>query len=59
VVALTIVSILGLTIFELNNSAKQNPFYRSPSTMLLEAFYVGNGGWNDVNKLVREVQQTQ
>lgn len=56
VVALTIVSILAVTVYELNNSARQNPFYRSPSTMLLEAFYVGNGGWNNVDKLVQEVQ---
>ncbi|MHC1740398.1 MAG: ATP-binding protein [Anaerolineaceae bacterium] len=57
VVGLTIVSILAITIIEINSSARQNPFYRSPSTMLLEAFYVGNSGWNNVDKLVQEVQQ--
>lgn len=57
VVALTIVTILGFTIFEINSSARQNPFYRSPSTMLLEAFYVGNGGWNNVDKLVQQAQK--
>ena len=57
VVVITIISILGITIYEINNSARQNPFYRSPSTMLLEAFYVGNGGWNNVDKLVQEAQK--
>lgn len=57
VVGITIIGILAVTIFEINNSARQNPFYRSPSTMLLEAFYVGNGGWNNVDKLVQEVQK--
>ena len=54
VVGITLISILGITILEINKSAKQNPFYRSPSSMLLEAFYVGNGGWNNVDKLVAE-----
>lgn len=54
VVSITLISILGLTIVEINSSARQNPFYRSPSLMLLEAFYVGNGGWNNVDKLVAE-----
>jgi signal transduction histidine kinase len=57
VVLLTIISILGITIYEINSSARQNPFYRSPSTMLLEAFYIGNNGWNNVNKLVQEAQK--
>jgi len=57
VVGITIISILAITILEINNSAKQNPFYQSPSTMLLEAFYIGNGGWNNVDKLVQEVQK--
>ena len=59
VVGITLISILGLTILEINNSAKQNPFYRSPSTMLLEAFYLGNGGWNNVDKLVREAAKPE
>jgi signal transduction histidine kinase len=58
VVGLTIISILAITIFEINNSARQNPFYRSPSTLLLEAFYAGNGGWNNVDKFVQEVQRS-
>ena len=59
VVGITLISILGLTILEINNSAKQNPFYRSPSTMLLEAFYVGNGGWNNVDRLVQEAAKPE
>lgn len=56
VVGLTLISILSTTILEINNSAKQNPFYRSPSTMLLEAFYIGNGGWNNVDRLISEAE---
>ena len=57
VVVITVISILAITTYEINNSAKENPFYRSPSTMLLEAFYLGNGSWNGVNDLIAEVQR--
>ena len=59
VVVLTVLSILAITAYEINSSARQNPFYRSPSTLLLEAFYVGNGGWTNVNKLVTEVKRPE
>ena len=56
VVVLTVLSILAITTYEINSSAKANPFYRSPSTMLLEAFYIGNGSWNNLDKLLTETQ---
>lgn len=56
VVILTVISLLAITVYELNNKAKSNPFYRSPSTMLLEAFYIGNGGWNNIDRLVNSSQ---
>ncbi len=58
VVVLTVISLLALTVYELNNKAKSNPFYRSPSTMLLEAFYIGNGGWSGIDRLVNSSQST-
>lgn len=56
VVILTVFSLLALTVYELNNKANSNPFYRSPSTMLLEAFYIGNGGWSNIDRLVNSSQ---
>ncbi|MEA5077659.1 MAG: ATP-binding protein [Anaerolineaceae bacterium] len=56
VVILTVISLLALTVYELNNKTKSNPFYKSPSTMLLEAFYIGNGGWSNIDRLVNASQ---
>lgn len=52
VVVLTVISLLALTVYELNNKTQSNPFYRSPSTMLLEAYYIGHGSWSDLDTLV-------
>jgi hypothetical protein len=52
VVVLTVISLLAITTYELNNKTKDNPFYKSPSTMLLEAFYIGNGSWQNIDRLV-------
>lgn len=58
VVILTVISLLALTVYELNNKTQSNPFYKSPSTMLLEAFYIGNGGWSNIDRLVNNSQST-
>lgn len=52
VVILTVISLLALTVYELNNKTQSNPFYRSPSTMLLEAYYIGHGSWSNLDTLV-------
>lgn len=56
VVVLMVLGILSTTTFELNNKAKGNPFYRSPSAMLLEAYYIGHGSWEGVGNLVTNVE---
>lgn len=56
VVILMVLSLLAITTYEINNKAKDNPFYRSPSTMLLEAFYIGNGSWANIDKLIYSSQ---
>jgi hypothetical protein len=56
VVVLTVISLLAITVYELNNKAKSNPFYKSPSTMLLEAYYIGNGSWSNIDRLVNSSQ---
>jgi len=52
VVLLTVIGLMAITTYELNNKTKDNPFYKSPSTMLLEAFYIGNGSWQNIDRLV-------
>lgn len=59
VVVLMVLGILSTTTFELNNKAKKNPFYRSPSAMLLEAYYIGHGSWDGVGVLVSNVDNPE
>jgi signal transduction histidine kinase len=59
VVVLMVLGILSTTTYELNNKAKGNPFYRSPSGMLLEAYYIGHGSWDGVGVLVSNVENPE
>lgn len=54
VTAITIVALIGATIFEISQNTGRNPFYRSPSATVLEAYYLGHGSWDGIEKLVRE-----
>jgi signal transduction histidine kinase len=56
VVVIMVLAILSTTTYEINNKAKGNPFYRSPSSMLLEAYYIGRGSWDGLDQLVSDVQ---
>jgi signal transduction histidine kinase len=56
VVLLMLTGLLVTTTYEINNKANQNPFYRSPSSMLLQAYYVGHGSWDGVDQLVVDVE---
>jgi signal transduction histidine kinase len=56
VVVIMVLTILSTTTYELNNRAKGNPFYRSPSSMLLEAYYLGHGSWDGVAQLVNDTE---
>jgi len=46
-----IVVVLGSTLYEISSRSSQNPFYRSPSATILEAYYLGHGSWEGVNSL--------
>ena len=59
VVALMLMGLLATTTYEINNKANENPFYRSPSSMLLQAYYVGHGSWEGVDQLVVDVENPE
>lgn len=52
VVALTILVLIGTTIYELSTNTGQNPFYRSPNATILEAYYLGHGSWDGIDTLI-------
>jgi signal transduction histidine kinase len=52
-VAITIVVLIGTTLYELSNNTGQNPFYKSPNATILEAYYIGHGSWDGVESLIR------
>ena len=51
VTSVLIVVLLGSTLYELSSKAGRNPFYRSPSATILEAYYLGHGNWEGVTRL--------
>lgn len=51
VTSLLIVVLMGSTLYELSSNANRNPFYRSPSATILEAYYLGHGNWNGLESL--------
>ena len=59
VVVLMVTGLLVTTTYEINNKANENPFYRSPSSMLLEAYYMGHGSWEGVDQLVVDVENPE
>ena len=53
VTGLTIVVLVGSTIYEISSNTARNPFYKSPSATILEAYYLGHGSWEGVEQLVQ------
>jgi len=51
VTSFLIVVLLGSTLYEISSNADRNPFYRSPSATVLEAYYLGHGNWNGLENL--------
>lgn len=51
VTSFLIVVLMGSTLYELSSNANRNPFYRSPSATILEAYYLGHGNWNGLENL--------
>jgi two-component system, OmpR family, sensor histidine kinase BaeS len=54
VTAVTIVALVGTTVFEISQNTGRNPFYKSPSATVLEAYYLGHGSWDGILALVQQ-----
>jgi signal transduction histidine kinase len=52
VVVVTILVLIGTTLYELSTKTGQNPFYRSPNATILEAYYIGHGSWDGIESLI-------
>ena len=53
VVAITILGLIGTTVYEISSNTGQNPFYKSPNATILEAYYIGHGSWDGIDALIR------
>jgi signal transduction histidine kinase len=54
VVAILVVSMIGVTIFSILQNGQENPFFRAPNASLLEAYYIGKGNWNGISALLSQ-----
>lgn len=54
VTAVLIVVLLGSTLYEISSNTGRNPFYRSPSATILEAYFLGHGSWEGVENLIQQ-----
>lgn len=46
-----VVALIGATLYEISSNTGRNPFYKSPSASMLEAYYMGRGSWEGVTYL--------
>ena len=53
VTVITLVVVLGSTLIQIASRSNQNPFYKSPSATILEAYYLGHGNWEGVAYLAQ------
>jgi signal transduction histidine kinase len=53
VVGITILVLIGTTLYEISSNTGKNPFYRSPNATILEAYYIGHGSWDGIDALIR------
>ena len=51
VTALMIVVLMSSTLYEISSNTGRNPFYKSPSATILEAYYLGHGSWDGLDQL--------
>ncbi len=58
VVFLTVLLILIVAAAVVFRSAGQNPFYRSPTAIILETYYLGHGSWQGVDAVLQERTNT-
>ena len=43
--------IMGSTLYEISSNTGRNPFYKSPSATILEAYYLGRGDWGGLDQV--------
>lgn len=58
VVFLTVLLILIVSAAVIARNAGNNPFYRSPTSILLETYYLGHGSWDGVESILEERTNT-
>ncbi len=58
VVSLTVVMILIVVAFVIARNASVNPFVRTPTTIILETYYLGHGSWQGVEAVLEERTNT-
>jgi signal transduction histidine kinase len=58
VVFLTVLLILFVAAVVVFRNAGQNPFYRSPTAIILETYYLGHGSWQGVESVLEERTNT-
>lgn len=52
VVAVGMFALIGFTIFQINRNTRDNPFYRDPNGIILEAYYMGRGSWDGIEQVI-------
>jgi len=58
VVFLTVILILIVSAAVIARNAGTNPFYRSPTAIVLETYYLGHGSWDGVEAVLEERTNT-
>ncbi len=58
VVFLTVVLILVVAAIVVARNTGNNPIFRSPTTFILESYYLGHGSWEGVNAVLEESSNT-
>jgi signal transduction histidine kinase len=58
VVFLTVILVLIASAFFIARNARSNPFYRAPTAIILETYYLGHGSWQGVGAVLEERTST-
>jgi two-component system OmpR family sensor kinase/two-component system sensor histidine kinase BaeS len=58
VVFLTVVLILLVSAVAISTNTRSNPFYLSPTAIILETYYLGHGSWQGVQAVLEERTNT-
>jgi len=58
VVFLTVILILFVSAVSIGTNTRRNPFYISPTAIILETYYLGHGSWQGVQAVLEERANT-